>query len=104
MLAQLRFFNFTGWVSWYFPEEYFPRPLVFWQRRTEFYNFILCKARARFRFNNNGDNFTETFVGKTDDGHVPDFRVGMEEIFNLDRKDILSSRDDDVLICDPRAR
>ena len=35
LLAQLRFFNFTGRVPGYFPEEYFPRSLVFWKRRTE---------------------------------------------------------------------
>ena len=44
-----------------------------------------------------GDDFTETLVRKSYCGGILNVRVCMEEVFYLNREDIFTARDDDIL-------
>ena len=53
---------------------------------------------ALFDFDDGGGDFAEPFVRQADDGDILDVVVLAEEVFNLNRIEVLAARDDDILL------
>ena len=98
-LAQYRFFNFACRVARHLVKDDFSRAFVTRQVHTEIVYFLLCAAFVLLNFNNCSRNFTKTAVGQADNRNVLDFVIAAQEVFNLNRVNIFTARDNNVFFC-----
>jgi hypothetical protein len=68
--AELRLFNFAGWISWNFRKDDFVRSFISWQLQAELVDFIFAAGEAFFYLNDCRRDFTQPFIRQTDYGNI----------------------------------
>ena len=97
-LAKFRFFDLSGRITRDLGKNDFFRPFVTRKSSTELSDLLFCRLKTGLQFNDRASDLAKTGIRQSDDGRVFDGAVLSEEIFDLDRVDIFTAGDDDVLL------
>ena len=96
-LAELGLFDLARGIARHVGEDDLAGTLIARQTHAKLVDLLLGAGHALLDLNDGRGNLAQTLVGQADNGNVADLLVGTEEVLDLDRVEVLSARDDNVL-------
>ena len=98
LFAELGLLNLAGGISGNFGEDDLAGPLVAGKLAAVIIDLLFCAGKSFLELNDRSSNLAQTLVGQADDSDVIDGLKGVQEVFDLNRVDILTAGDDDILL------
>ena len=85
-------FDLAGWVSGNIGKDNPVGAFISGQFSAKLVYIVFCTGKALFDGDHRSGNLTQTLVGKADNRHIVNRLVGTQEIFNLNRIQILTRK------------